>query len=388
MKKTPDIIIVGGGIPGLTLACLLAHQTRLSIAILELSPSRQQHRVSAISLSSKHLFDSLQIWKDIAKEASRFRHMQVWDAACKGEITFDCSEIAEPALGYIIENQTIQSALEKRVKDFPQIEIIAPIKLTNMIQGEDAIELTTEDNQTFQTRLAIAADGANSWLRKQAGIEVKKFDYHQHAIIATVQTSIQHHETARQIFLPTGPLAFLPLLDKHTSSIVWSLPDEEAVRLMNLEPEDFQQALAKAFEYRLADVIDVGKRFMFPLARQKAATYIGHRLALIGDAAHTIHPLAGQGLNMGLLDAASLAQVIATAIQNHKNFSGVSSLRAYERWRKADNLLMFAGVDIIKNLFDSDNQSIQSLRSFGLNTVNRMKWLKNMFARHALGERL
>src|SRR5262249_5104897 len=160
---------------------------------------------------------------------------------------------------------------------------------------------------------------------------------------------------------------------------VWSLPEEEATRLMQLSREDFQRELSRAFEYRLGDVIDTGERFTFPLFRQKAARYIKPRIALIGDAAHTVHPLAGQGLNMGLQDAVNLAEVIYDAIQHQRDFSGLATLRAYERSRKADHLLMMAGIDCIKTLFESDKQSIQGLRSLGLNTVNRFKWLKNIF---------
>ena len=386
---THDIVIVGGGMVGLALACMLARQTALSIAILEAKAHQPSpHRVSAIALSSQQLFQSLDVWNAISQQGvSAFRNIIVWDAIKKGEIHFDSREIAEAMLGHIIENDVIQSALKNKLKHYPQVDIIEPVTLISMKTYEDKIEFATDDERMIKAKLAIAADVANSWLRKQAGIEIEKLDYEQQAIVATVQTTLPHHETARQVFLPAGPLAFLPLLDAHTSSIVWSLPNEEAARLMNLHAEDFQRELAHVFEHRLGEVVTSSQRFAFPLARQKAASYIAHRIALVGDAAHTVHPLAGQGVNMGLQDAASLCDVIVNAISQQRNVAGLSTLRAYERWRKADNLAMYAGIDFIKNLFASDKTFIQHMRSSGLNAVNHTRWIKNIFTSHASGMR-
>ena len=377
-----DIIIVGGGIAGLTLACLLAQKTSLSIAVLEAKSKVSSNRVSAIALSSTKIFESLCVWKEIVGDASPFREIIAWDSAQKGEINFKANEIAESVLGYIIENNVIHDALEKKAKS-SQIEIISPVKLINMIEHDDGIELLAEDGRIFKTKLAIAADGANSWLRNQAGISVEKCNYHQHAIVATVKTALPHHEIACQIFLESGPLAFLPLMDSHTSSIVWSLADDEAKRLMNLPAEEFQHQLAKAFEYRLGDVVGVDERYGFPLSSQRTEKYVKSHIALVGDAAHTVHPLAGQGLNMGLLDVKNLVEVIEKALLKQRDFSSLATLRAYERSRKADNFLMMSGIDIIKTLFASDKKSIQHLRSFGLNSVNQIKWLKNIFTQHA-----
>lgn len=392
MQRTSyDIIIVGGGMTGLALACMLAAKSSLTIAVLESQPqsplwsaSQYHHRVSAIALSSQKILQSLQVWNDIASQrVSPFRKIQVWDSAKQGQILFDSHEIAEPLLGHIIENNLIQSALESRARLYPNIEIIAPIKLAKLMDHQ----LISECGRMFAGKLIIAADGANSWLRKQAKIDIEKFDYQQNAIVATVHTELPHYETARQVFLESGPLAFLPLQEKSTSSIVWSLPVDEANQYMAMDVQDFQYELAKAFDYRLGDVLKVEQRYVFPLSRQKTKQYVKPGIALIGDAAHTVHPLAGQGVNMGLLDAASLADVLLEAIKNNRDFSSYANLRRYERWRKADNLTMHAGVDMIKNLFASEKKSIQTLRSLGLNATNRMKWIKNCFTRHAVGER-
>lgn len=385
--KSYDIIIVGGGMVGLSLACMLAQKSSLSIAILEAKPSssiwhteQYHHRVSAIALSSQRIFQAIGIWDEMrAKRVSRFNKIQVWDAAVQGEINFDCKEIAEANLGYIIENNLIQSLLEERVRQHPHIDIITPVTLTQYTEKE----LITESGQVYTANLIVAADGANSWLRTQAGIEIKRDDYEQEGIVTTVQTELPHQQTARQVFLETGPLAFLPLSDAHQSSIVWSVPSTDAKRLMILSAEDFQHELARAFEYRLGDVIASEKRFHFPLYKQQAKHYVKPHLALVGDAAHTIHPLAGQGVNMGLLDAASLTDIVMESIAQRRDIN----LRAYERWRKADNLALMTGVDAIKCLFASDKKTIQQARSLGLNMVNRARWIKNYFSRHAVGDR-
>lgn len=393
--KSYDVVIVGGGMVGAALACMLAQKTTLSLAVLEAKPQSQvwnaahyHHRVSAISLSSVRIFQALKVWREIEeKRVSPFRRIQVWDAACAGETVFDSREIAEPWLGFIIENVLIQTILEESARRSPQVNFISPVDLQSVSFHENQVVLASADGRTFCARLAVAADGANSWLRQQSGIETVKTSYHQRAVVADVRTELPHHQTARQVFRATGPLAFLPLIEENNCSIVWSLPDEEAALTMALDETEFVSALENAFEFRLGSVSAADRRFDFPLYRQHARQYVGHRLALVGDAAHTIHPLAGQGVNMGLLDAASLADMIADSEKSQRDFGEVPSLRRYERWRKADNLAMQAGVDMLKRLFASEQKSIQCARSFGLTAVNRARWIRNIFTRHAVGDR-
>ena len=390
-----DIIITGAGIVGLTLACALAQQTSLSILILEAQPNvptwsaqAYHHRVSAIALSSQRIFQSLNVWDVIQqKRVSPFIAMQVWDAAQQGEIHFDSRDIAQTELGFIVENNLIQHALWEKIKTYPQIQLIAPVQLSHLQVNENDVVLTTTDQQHFSARLAIAADGAQSWLRSAAGIPLQTKAYGQQAIVAEVTTAEPHAQTARQVFLPSGPLAFLPLQPERVSSIVWSAQAEDATRLLALDEQAFTHELTQAFSSRLGAVESTGRRFAFPLQKQQAQHYVTTRIALAGDAAHTVHPLAGQGVNMGLLDAASLAEVIADAVAARRDFSSGVVLRRYERWRRADNLTMAGGIDLLKNLFASDKAAVQSLRSFGMSAVNQTRFLKNIFSRHAVGER-
>lgn len=394
MHTAYDIIIVGGGMVGSMLACALAQQTSLSIAILEAhtptqtwSATTYHHRVSAIALSSQRIFQHIHVWDAIKKtRVSPFNQIYVWETN-KSEIQFDSREIAEPYLGYIIENNVIQEALYEKLKQYPQITHVAPVKLVDFANKETHVEMIADDGRVFSAKLAVGADGAQSWLRQQAGIELSKKDYGQHAIVATVQTTKPHQQTAQQLFLPTGPLAFLPLAETCTSSIVWSLPPEEAEKYMALDDDSFKLALAHAFEHKLGDVTTIDQRYVFPLRKQQAKNYVQAHLALIGDAAHTVHPLAGQGLNMGLLDAASLVDVIVAAVKKQRDFASLHHLRRYERWRKADNLSLLTGVDVIKHLFANEKSTVQSLRAFGLNMTNQMRWLKHIFTSHAVGDR-
>jgi 2-polyprenylphenol 6-hydroxylase len=395
MQTSYDIIIVGGGMVGLTLACALAEQCTLSIAVLEaklpthdwqLSP--YHHRVSAVALSSRRILESLEVWEAIAKKrVSPFTKIHVWDALNQADIHFDSTAIAEPCLGYIIENNLIQSALQERIKHYPHLTWMTPVELSSWCVNENHAQLTTSDGRVLTTRLAVAADGAQSWLRKEAGIEVDREDYAQGAIVAAVRTALPHERIARQVFLPTGPLAFLPLAEPTLSSIVWSLPSELAEMHRDSQVHEFKHALAQAFSHRLGEVVDVDKRYVFPLQRQQARHYVKPRVALVGDAAHTMHPLAGQGVNLGLLDAASLAEMIVEAHHQGRDFAAFANLRRYERWRRADNLALLGGVDGIKCLFASEKKSIQTLRSMGLTLTNRFNWIKNMFIRHAVGDR-
>lgn len=390
-----DIIIIGSGIVGATAALLLAKNTSLNIAITDSQKisstwqsEKHDHRVSAISLASKRIFNSINAWEKIsAKRISPYSQMQVWDENSSGEIHFDCADIGELALGYIIEDQVMKTSLCDMFSQYSNLEFLNPLKIISLNKKEDHIELITEDQKTITTKLVIAADGANSWVREQIQIPLKSWEYQHTAIVASVKTEKTHEATAWQRFLTTGPLAFLPLSDAHTSSIVWSAIPECAEELLAQSDEEFRLSLSEAFAYKLGDVIEVGQRYHFPLRMRHAKNYVQSNVALIGDAAHTIHPLAGQGVNLGLLDAACLAEVIIEAVNKNREFSHIANLRRYERWRKGDNLTMLAAVDGLKHLFANEKQSIQTLRSAGLNISNRFSLLKDFFTNHAVGNR-
>ena len=350
-----DVIIIGAGIPGLTTACALAQKTRLTIAIIDTKPlvpswtsEQYHHRVSAIALSTKRIFQNINAWQAMVEQrVSPFNHIQVWDTTSQANVKFDAAEVGEPRLGYIVENNVMQDALIKRLQDFPQVTIHAPLIPEELLTHDDYVTIRA-DKTVLKSKLIIAADGANSWVRQQAGIKLTTQDYGHDAIVATVRTSQAHEQTARQVFLNSGPLAFLPLHEPNLSSIVWSMPPEQAQEVLALDDEAFKTKLAAAFSHHLGEITEISKRFSFPLKKQRANCYIASRVALIADAAHTVHPLAGQGLNVGLLDAAALVDVITDALQHNRDFSTTATLRRYERWRKGENALMLSGIDSIK----------------------------------------
>lgn len=392
---TSDVMIIGGGMVGLTLAALLLQKTPLSVVMLESAehfPAWQldhyHHRVSALSLASQRIFKALAVWQDIkALRVSPFAKMEVWDAKSVGRIAFDSAEIAEAQLGFIVENNAVQQALFKKMMNHPRFTYFAPVTLHTVDVNEARVSVSASDGRLFHAALAVAADGAHSWLRTALQIPIVRHPYHQKAIVTTVKTTLPHAKTARQVFHPEGPLAFLPLAEECTSSIVWSTTTEKADELLQLSDDEFKNKLAKAFFHRLGEVIFVDQRYAYPLAKQEAANYVAARVALVGDAAHTVHPLAGQGVNMGLLDAGSLVDVIEDALSLRRDFASHATLRQYERWRRADNLSFMFGMDAIKKLFASERSSVMHLRALGLNATHYLASAKNCFARFAVGDR-
>lgn len=390
-----DVIIVGGGIVGLTLGLALAKASTLSVAILESSaqlPSWEQynyhHRVSAITLASRKVFANLDVWQAIAnKRISPFQQIAIWDEGTHAALQFKAEEIAERYLGYIVENNLIQSELLSALKNYPQVKIIYQTKLQRIHNDVDELCFFTEHGDQYHCQLAVASDGAKSWLRNQAQIAVAKTEYQQSAIVTHVRTALPHQQVARQVFTAAGPLAFLPLAEANLCSIVWSLPDSQAQSMLALNDEQFKQSLEQAFARRLGEVTELHARYAFPLRLQKAKQYVQSRLALVGDAAHQVHPLAGQGVNMGLLDAASLAEVILSARAKQRDFASLATLRHYERWRKADNMGLLVGIEFIRKLFGSEDKWLKQMRGTGLNLTQHWRFMKNVFTQHAVGKR-
>jgi 2-octaprenylphenol hydroxylase len=389
-----DIAIVGSGIVGAATALALAKHTSLKIAVLEVkSPAlswqadQLEQRVSAIAPSSKRIFEKLNVWSGIAgRRISPYQGMQVWDAAGKGELNFSAQALGEEVLGYIIEDNVIRMSLLEEFNNCNNLDFLFPLTIQSWQENSDHLLLTT-DEQTIQTKLLIAADGAESWVRQQAAIELKSWDYQHTALVMTVRTELPHHGVARQRFLSTGPLAFLPLSEPHRSSLVWSVTPDYATHLLSLDDKAFSATLGEAFDNKLGAIISVTSRQSFPLRMRHAKQYVQNRIALIGDAAHTVHPLAGQGVNMGLLDATTLADVIIAAHHKQRDVGSLATLRRYERWRKGDTLAMLATVEALKHLFASQAKPVQYLRNAGLAMTNQLPWLKDFIASYALGKR-
>jgi len=398
-QHTVDVIIVGGGMVGLTFANALI-LNGFSVAILESSAQtpawnaeHYEQRVSAITRASQRILENLGVWQNIlAMRVSPFQEMQVWDAGGNGQIHFDAADIGQAYLGHIIENSVIQLALQQKIEQLIEqqaqqqtalhwLQGVTPKQLTI---NDDNVNVSLDNNIHINAKLIVGADGANSWVRQQTKISVHTTDYQQTAIVANVRTERAHLSTAWQRFLPTGPLAFLPL-GNGECSIVWSTTPQAAQELLESDDTRFKQQLAEAFNYRLGEIVTSSPRAAFPLYAQHAEHYVTPRLALIGDAAHTIHPLAGQGVNLGFADAATLLEVLNDARQLKRDIGTMRVLRRYERWRKTENLLMLNTMTGFKTLFGSRNPLLTSLRNLGLNLTNNLAPVKNTIMRHAMG---
>lgn len=391
MKISYDVVIVGGGMVGAAVACALGNSS-LKLALLDRvtapAPPEKDYdlRVSAITLASRTLFENLGAWSGMARRrVSPVREMRVWSGEGSGAIHFNAAEIGEPALAWIIENSVIQAALIERLHQFTNVHSLCPVEITDITLADNGAVITLEDKRTLTAKLLIGADGADSGVRRVAGIETQLVNLHQKGIVAAVTTEKPHEATARQRFLATGPLAFLPLDEPHTCSLVWSADTARADQLFALDDAAFILELQNAMGDALGAIQNVGPRAAFPLALSHARAYTAPHLALVGDAAHTVHPLAGQGVNLGFLDAASLAEVVLDATAKHKDIGAHEVLRRYERWRKGNNLAMISITGGFKYLFGNDLPVISQLRNWGLNLTNAATPIKNFIMRRASG---
>ncbi len=389
-----DVLIVGSGVVGLAQALLLAQEKNLHLALIDAKNSKaswsettHDARVYAITPHSKKILEKAGVWDSIqSKRLSLFKRMWIGDGL--SEMMFDHAQLGVPALGYIIEENLLRSVLLEKLSSLSQVDLFFSAEPVALQENEEGIQLSFASKNPLRTRLLIAADGAHSWVRAQAGITMREHDYQHSALIAQIETEEPHQETARQFFLsnsafPKGPLAFLPLQNSHHCSIVWSTSPQAAESLFKMDETALQRLLTQASDSRLGNIRAVSERHLFPLSERRVEHYIKNRLALIGDAAHTLHPLAGQGVNLGLADAALLAEVIFGAIDKNRDYACFTNLRRYERARKSENSLMQGAVKLIKAVFETENKGLSFLRNQGLKIVNQSVLLKTFIAHQA-----
>ncbi|MGL5430036.1 MAG: FAD-dependent 2-octaprenylphenol hydroxylase [Vibrio sp.] len=391
MMQSVDVVIIGGGMVGLALATALK-ESDLRIAVIESHVANDQLtplpdvRVSALSRSSEIVLRNLNAWSGIvARRAAPYQAMEVWEQDSFARIEFNANAMMQPNLGHIVENRVIQLALLEQVQQQANVALHVPATCQSIAIGESEAWLTLSNGQAFSAKLVVGADGAHSWLRHQMNIPLTHWDYGHGALVANVRTREAHQQVARQIFTAQGPLALLPMSDPQLSSMVWSTEPSRAEVLLNMSAAQFNRALTAEFDARLGLCEVVGERQVLPLKMRYARDFVAPRVALVGDAAHTIHPLAGQGVNLGLLDAASLAQELLSVWQQNRDIGELRHLRHYERWRKAEAAKMIAAMQGFRDLFAGDNPAKKLIRGLGMHLVGQLPGAKHEIMQRALG---
>lgn len=406
-----DVVIVGAGITGAAMALALA-DSGLRIAVVDSNPlltagaapasaiSAYDARVSAVTAASRRLLERLGVWQSMpAERLCAYSRMHVHERDGTGSIDFAARDIHASELGHIIENRVITRALHERLQQLASVPegnttltVLAPATVdAYQHDPQTGTQLILDGERRISTGLLIAADGANSPVRALAGFETREWDYEHHAIVTTIQTREPHQFTARQCFMDEGVLAFLPLASaagtesERFCSIVWSLVPERAAALMAMDDTAFCQALSQASEHWLGPVTDCAQRYIFPLRQRHARHYFRDSVVLIGDAAHSIHPLAGQGANLGLLDVQVLAAELMHASETGRALSDPVVLRRYQRRRKPHNLAMMAMMEGFKRLYADQPLAVRWLRNTGMRAVDQWPLLKNRLIREAQG---
>jgi 2-octaprenyl-6-methoxyphenol hydroxylase len=408
-----DVILAGGGLVGMTLALGLA-QHGLQVIVVDtavlpetLAP-RFDGRASAVASASARLLKALGLWQQLGASAQPIWEIRVTDGASPLFLHFDGSPLThslsaeDEALGYLFENRQLRHALYQAQANNPQIKLFAPAQFTQVERLAGQVKAQLSGGTRLQAPLIIGCEGRNSPLRTQAGIRLAHWSYGQAALITTVSHALPHGDIAHERFLPDGPFAILPLVDAplegapledsvkpqtmvHRSSIVLTLPEHAADAFMALPERAFHHEIAKRFGNFLGELQVIAPRWSYPLRFQHAQRYIDHRLALVGDAAHVIHPIAGQGLNMGFRDVAALIEVLVEAARLGQDLGDPYVLARYQQWRRTDNVILGVATDALNRLFSNELKTVTALRRLGLAAVNRMPLLKTAFMQEARG---
>jgi len=394
MARSCDVVIGGGGMVGMTLALALA-KAGMRVAVCDPMPksaaldAKFDGRVSALAYAAVRMYRALGVWQHLEADAQPIEDILVTDAApgrtsSPFSLHFDGAEAGTP-LGHIVENRHIRGALFAVAETVPGLEWIAPASLTDLVADAHGISATLSSGETIRARLAVAADGRDSAMRERMNIGVVGWSYPQTGIVTTVEHEKPHKGVAYEHFLPAGPFAILPMTGNR-SSLVWTERESLAPAILKLPENEFHAELASRFGGHLGATKASGPRWSYPLKFHLARAYVRPHFALAGDAAHGIHPIAGQGLNLGLKDAAALAETVLDAARLGLDFGQLDILQRYERWRRFDSFTLAAATDALTRLFSNDIAPLRFVRDIGMGIVDRIGPARRFFMRHAGGD--
>lgn len=395
MKYDTDILIAGGGLNGPALALALA-QGGLRVTVIDARPAPARAeagfdgRAYALAIASRRLLTMIGIWRQVGDLAQPIHRIKASDGlAGQGPapffLTFDAAEIEEGPMGFLLEDRHLYAAFLAAMTAHPNVTLLSGETVTDQDVAANGVTVTLASGRSLSGRLLVGCDGRGSGTATRAGIRRVGWGYGQTALVTAIHHEKDHGGTAHQFFMPEGPLAILPLKGGHHSSIVWSETDENAARIQALPDDQYLQALRPRFGDFLGDIALAGDRFTYPLSLSLAERFIAPRVALVGDAAHGVHPIAGQGLNLGLRDVAALAQTVIEAHRRGEDIGSQTTLEAYQRWRRFDSTTLALGMDTVNRLFSNDNPLLRAGRDLGLGIVNALPGLRRRFIRQAAG---
>ncbi|OOZ39490.1 2-octaprenyl-6-methoxyphenyl hydroxylase [Solemya pervernicosa gill symbiont] len=391
-QNSYDVVIVGGGLVGIALACALGDQP-LRVAVIEALPfetnrsASYDDRTIALAYGARPIFEAMGVWQQLAADVTAIKRIHISDRGHFGAARLDCNDVGCEALGYVVPSRCMGEVLMARVAQFDNVELLCPARVTSLEQDEHAATIVIEregEQQMLRSGLLVVADGTHSAIREQLQVAVDRHDYGQRGVIANVTPSRHHDNVAFERFTDSGPMAMLPM-DESRCALVWTVSEARADELLTLDDEAFLAELQDRFGNRLGRFEKVGNRAAHSLMQIVAQEQVRDRLALIGNAAHTLHPVAGQGFNLGLRDVAVLADLINTAAVSGEDVGSATLLADYAEWRRNDQRYIIGFTDSLVRLFASPLLPIKAARSAGLVALDLLPPLKRWLTRHAMG---